>query len=158
MITVVRTPMDALTLGSRPCHLMPSGCFIFLKPCYCSIHCTDPTSCGLNEIFPFNRFVLWKYVCSNRYELLPVRWLCSSLFCLTQPWTTCQNPYSCPSPYRQQYLSERYDPSDLPIGSQRQLSGLLRVATSHVPKREEYGDQWRDIHDAGRFPFTPHCR
>jgi hypothetical protein len=69
----------------------------------------------------------------------------------------CRNSCSCPSPYRS--LRERYDPIDLPISSQQKLSELLRLATSHhVLKCEEYGYQWRDIHNAEKFPLTPGCR
>jgi len=66
--------------------------------------------------------------------------------------TTCQNSCSCssPNPNPSHPLRERYDLVDPSIPVKTSEGG------HHVFKREEYGHQWRDLHDARRFSYTPH--
>ena len=159
MIAVARTRMDALRLSP---HQRPSlnaiSYFISLKPCYRSIYCT--TCCGLNEM---SRSIVLFYLSMFRSPWPAMSFFqCGVVAVFLHFYNTAMNCIRTLALAHHPIASDLWGNDTIPLivlGSEQELSGLLRVATSHhVLKREEYGYQWRDIHDAGKFPFTPRCR
>jgi hypothetical protein len=102
---------------------------------------------------------LFKYAVMITHEFLPVqcRGLVVAVFVQCRggvPYNTAMDDLSKPSLLP---ISLSLAISERTVRSYRSSNWCATVVIGghHASKREEYGYQWRDFHDAAKFPFTP---